>query len=77
MSGSRSCRAAFDAGDTQRELGGDVDHIGPELAEVVHHVAEPGKGPLDIGIEEERNAGRAVHLGPIRRRPVGAHSVAE
>ena len=63
--GSPSCRAALSSGDPEGELGGHVDHIGPEPGQVVHHVAHSRKGPLDVGIEEEGDAGRPVHLGAV------------
>jgi hypothetical protein len=43
-----------------------VHHIRPEPGHVLDHITEAGKGPLHVGIEEQGNAGRAVHLGTVR-----------
>jgi hypothetical protein len=57
---------SLEPGKAEGELGCHVDYVGPEPGGVVDYVSETGKGPLDIRIQKERDAGRPVHLGPIR-----------
>jgi hypothetical protein len=56
---------SLEAGQPEGELGNDVDDVGLKSADVVDNVAEPGKGPLDVLVQKERNAGRPVHLRPV------------
>ena len=60
------------AGDAERELGGDVHDVRPEAGQVVDHLAQPGERPLDVGVEEEWDAGRAVDLGAVRDARAGS-----
>jgi hypothetical protein len=43
-----------------------VDYVGTESGDVVQNVAQPGKCPLYIRIEEEGNAGGPMYLGTVR-----------
>src|SRR5918994_4375196 len=57
------------SGDPKRELGGDVDYIGLEATGILEHIPEPGESPLNVGIQEQRHAGRAMHLRTIWLSP--------
>jgi hypothetical protein len=63
--GKAQLSGCLESGQSEGELGGQVNHIGPEPSNIIHDVAEPGKRPLHIGIEEERNAGRPMHFRPV------------
>jgi hypothetical protein len=51
--------------DPKRELGSDVDYIGLKASGILEHIPEPGECPLNVGIQKQRHAGRAVHLRTI------------
>src|SRR5215210_3210629 len=55
--------------NTQSKLGRDVDYVGFKAFRILQHVAHPWKCPLNVGIQEQRHAGRAVHLRTIRLPP--------
>ena len=59
----------LDPGDAEGKLGGHVDDVGPEALQVGEDVAHPRERPLDIGIQEERHAGRAMDFRPGGRPP--------
>jgi hypothetical protein len=55
----------LDSGNSEREFGRHVDHIRAKAREILHHVTEPGEGPLDIRVKEQRDAGRAMDFGAV------------
>jgi hypothetical protein len=63
--GKLELTGCLEPGETEGKLSGDMDDIWTELSYILHHVPEPGKRPLNIRIEEERDAGRPVHLRPL------------
>ncbi len=71
MIGHPELPGRLDADEAQRELGRDVDQVGPEARQVGGDLPLPRKGPLHVGIEEERDAGRAVDLGSVGAGPAG------
>ena len=58
--------------EPHRPLGGYVAHVGSESLQVAQQLPLMWEGPLHIGIEEERDTGRLVHLGRDRRAVGGA-----
>ena len=56
----------LETGEAEGEFSGHVDYVGAEAGGVIQDVAKARKGPLDIGIEEQGNTGRPMHLRPVR-----------
>ena len=63
--GKPQLAGGLEPGETQGELGCHMHDVGPEPGSILDHIAEPGKGPLHVGIKEERHTGRPVYLGPV------------
>jgi hypothetical protein len=55
----------LDPGDAEGELGGDVYDVRAKACQVLDHVAHAGERPLDVRIEKQRYARRAVDLGAV------------